>query len=292
MRPWFVGLLLLGACASASGNRKEEGIRLDHQLDEERALAAPGAAPTSRFSAEVERGSEEHAFRVMLREGSCYATQVALSAGIKQAEVTVFGPTGTRLGNAQLAGPRLYVEVCTTLSGPHRGVLDAPGRGPLRAAVYEEPKPPTPAPRGKLRLPGFGRPAATSTATGSGTSAAPTASGTGTAPAPTSTGTTSAPGPMVCSAVGAAATFARLVRGEDRACAVDADCISVKADCSHLACTGVHISQREKYQKPIDCRGYTGVMGNYDCDPQFGIEAPKCRAGCCVSERVQAFAPK
>jgi hypothetical protein len=89
-----------------------------------------------------------------------------------------------------------------------------------------------------------------------------------------------------CESAGEAAPFNRLVEGAHRGCTVDADCATVKLDCSHLNCTAVHRDHASLYADPIDCTGYTGGLGNYDCDPQFDIEAPRCHDGCCVSVRI------
>jgi hypothetical protein len=89
-----------------------------------------------------------------------------------------------------------------------------------------------------------------------------------------------------CEAAGAAVPFQRLVDGAHRGCTVDADCATVKLDCSHLNCTAVQRDHASRYAVPIDCTGYTGGLGNYDCDPQFDIEAPRCHDGCCVSVRI------
>jgi hypothetical protein len=29
------------------------------------------------------------------------------------------------------------------------------------------------------------------------------------------------------------------------------------------------------------------MLANYDCLPRFGIEAPRCVEGCCVSQRIE-----
>ena len=48
-----------------------------------------------------------------------------------------------------------------------------------------------------------------------------------------------------------------------------------------------HLDHAAAYATPIDCEGYTGMMANYDCLPRFSIEAPRCRDGCCTSERIE-----
>ena len=74
--------------------------------------------------------------------------------------------------------------------------------------------------------------------------------------------------------------------GAHRECAVDDDCVTVKLDCSHLDCSAVHRDHAAAYADLIDCAGYSGGVGNFDCDPRFDIEAPRCRDGCCVSENI------
>lgn len=105
-------------------------------------------------------------------------------------------------------------------------------------------------------------------------------------PEPASPKRTATPNPATsCPDVPATGAHSRAVSGRHRACKSDRDCASVKLDCSHLRCTGINKQHARAYASPIDCRGYSGPMGNYDCDPRFKIEAPRCRAGCCVSER-------
>ncbi|APR82794.1 Hypothetical protein A7982_08143 [Minicystis rosea] len=69
-------------------------------------------------------------------------------------------------------------------------------------------------------------------------------------------------------------------------CAADGDCDAVLADCSNLRCIGVRREHAPRYSG-LDCKGYTGVVGNYDCQPRFHIEAPRCEAGKCVSRRIE-----
>jgi hypothetical protein len=90
-----------------------------------------------------------------------------------------------------------------------------------------------------------------------------------------------------CEDVGTTDRYSRSVSGAHRPCSSDDECSSVKLDCSHLSCTAVHESHAGEYATPIDCDGYSGHMGNYDCDPRFDIEAPRCRDGCCTSERTR-----
>ena len=94
-------------------------------------------------------------------------------------------------------------------------------------------------------------------------------------------------GSAACPDRGHDAPFERRVLGSHRDCTTDEDCVTVKLDCSHLECAAVHRDHAGAYADPIDCEGYTGGVGNYDCDPVFQIEAPRCRGGCCVSERTE-----
>ncbi|MCA9711156.1 MAG: hypothetical protein KDK70_35280 [Myxococcales bacterium] len=81
--------------------------------------------------------------------------------------------------------------------------------------------------------------------------------------------------------------FARGIDGAHRACERDDQCHTVKLDCSNISCSAVHLDHAAAYATPIDCEGYTGMMANYDCLPRFSIEAPRCRDGCCTSERIE-----
>jgi hypothetical protein len=59
----------------------------------------------------------------------------------------------------------------------------------------------------------------------------------------------------------------------------------VVTGCSNTECSGAHQDFAGLYPDDLDCRDYPGPVANYDCRPRFGIEAPRCREGCCVSER-------
>lgn len=87
-----------------------------------------------------------------------------------------------------------------------------------------------------------------------------------------------------CTAQGASAAFERVLEAPDRACTVDADCVTRTLDCSHTECGAIHRDRAGSYPEDLECAGYTGRLANYDCEPRFGLEAPRCRAGCCVSE--------
>jgi hypothetical protein len=117
----------------------------------------------------------------------------------------------------------------------------------------------------------------------SGSPARPAAAG------PAETSSQASPTAVVgasCGDRGEAVPFQRQVEGLHRACAADAECVTVKLNCSHLDCTAVHRDHAPSYADPIDCTGYQGAVGNYDCDPQFDIEAPRCVDGCCTSVRI------
>ena len=90
-----------------------------------------------------------------------------------------------------------------------------------------------------------------------------------------------------CKSFGAPTKHSKAVDGRHRGCVKDEDCVTVLRSCSYLQCTGVHRRHAPKYARPLDCRGYTGHRGNYDCRPRFEIERPICRKGCCVSERIR-----
>lgn len=71
----------------------------------------------------------------------------------------------------------------------------------------------------------------------------------------------------------------------DRTCTTDADCTAILTRCSMCAgaCTGVRVDRAKKYDKQLDCKGYKGLMCNYDCRPEFKIEEPRCVASRCES---------
>ncbi len=72
----------------------------------------------------------------------------------------------------------------------------------------------------------------------------------------------------------------------ERACIKDEDCDAVRADCSNIRCIGVKKEFASHYAA-LDCAGYQGGVGNYDCQPRFHIEAPRCESGTCVSRRIK-----
>ncbi|MBS1118771.1 MAG: hypothetical protein H6Q90_999 [Deltaproteobacteria bacterium] len=78
-----------------------------------------------------------------------------------------------------------------------------------------------------------------------------------------------------------------VVSSADAICSVDSQCTTIKADCSNVNCLGVRIDAVSNYPRQRQCTKYTGVVANYDCDPRFGSESPRCRNGRCVSARVR-----
>jgi len=94
------------------------------------------------------------------------------------------------------------------------------------------------------------------------------------------------PSESSCEAVEAPDHFHQAVEGAHRGCAADDECRSVILSCSNLDCTGVHRRHENAYRQTLDCDGYEGIVGNYDCRPRFGSEHAVCRKGCCVSERL------
>lgn len=71
-----------------------------------------------------------------------------------------------------------------------------------------------------------------------------------------------------------------------RDCSRDDECDAVYADCSNLRCIGVRADRAAPYGGKLECDGYTGDVGNYDCLPRFHIESPRCEAGRCSTRRV------
>ena len=93
-----------------------------------------------------------------------------------------------------------------------------------------------------------------------------------------------------CDTLGAPGRYSRTVLGQHRGCFSDADCVTVPIQCGNVACTAVHRDFGERYRDEIDCAGYPGTVADYDCRPQYLSEAPRCRSGCCVSERLRETA--
>lgn len=98
---------------------------------------------------------------------------------------------------------------------------------------------------------------------------------------------TDAPAAGVCTADGIVGRYTRQVDGAHRACRSHDECVTVVTGCSNTECSGAHRDFAASYPDDIDCSGYPGGVANYDCRPRFGLEAPRCREGCCVSERRQ-----
>ncbi len=90
-----------------------------------------------------------------------------------------------------------------------------------------------------------------------------------------------------CQSYGAPDKYWKAVDGRHRGCSSDQDCVTVLRSCSNTDCTAVNRRFGARYAKPLDCKGYTGRMANYDCRPRFNSERPACRAGCCVTEKLK-----
>lgn len=106
----------------------------------------------------------------------------------------------------------------------------------------------------------------------------------------------SASAPVVAATEAAPATAAAAETIEDmrgkrpvdpahQRCTSDGDCDAVRADCSNLRCVGVRKEFARSYAG-LECKGYKGPVGNYDCQPSFHIEEPRCEAGKCLSRRI------
>lgn len=89
----------------------------------------------------------------------------------------------------------------------------------------------------------------------------------------------------VCASVISESAYERAVDGAHRGCNNDAECVSLRLDCSNLRCGAVHQSHAPSYAEAIQCDAYSGPVGNYDCMPEFNAEEPVCINGCCTSER-------
>lgn len=71
------------------------------------------------------------------------------------------------------------------------------------------------------------------------------------------------------------------VAGDQRSCETDADCVQVPLDCVHKRCTGINKKHASDYGGLVMCPDHAAGPGyNKDC---LQYQAPKCRAGCCVS---------
>lgn len=274
------GLLAVVACG---GTKNPASLARERQLDE--ALEALGSASIDGGGARLKkmggravRGELQDGFIVMLDADKCYAI-VGLGEDTLQAmSFLVTAPSGAWVAKTNAPERAPVLRLCTKLTGPHRIGVKLKGRGDYVIGLYAS-KADVAAALGSASSvaggPSAGPPSARA-------QPAPAVSALASAPSlPTQT-----VAPIACADVGSERPFSRAVRGADRGCSSDADCISIKLDCSQLTCSGLNRTQRAFYAAPIDCRGYTGEMGNYDCDPQFGIEAPRCQEGCCVSVRT------
>ncbi len=261
---WRIAIGTLLVAWTGCGGGPAPRTEYEQRLDKSGAAAMPEGASLKSFKRRAVRGELREGFIVMLAADECYAVGAAGERTIQAVALTVAAPTGAWL--ARTAGPQAepMLKVCAKVSGPHRIEATITGRGEYAVAVFG-PRPP-------------GSSSSSASVAPPSLSARASASASATSPLVTPAAT--------CSDVGKAEPFSRAVHGQHRACQSDADCISLKLDCSHLTCSGVNKRERASYAAPLDCRGYTGVLGNYDCDPQFGIEAPRCAAGCCVSVRV------
>lgn len=235
---------------------------LEAALDESGARAVGGGgARISKLEGRAVRGDLEAGFLVTLEPNVCYAVLGAGDDTLSAIDLFVSAPSGSWVARTTQSEPRPVVRFCAKQAGPHRIAATFTGRGQYLVGVYG-PKP----------LP-----------SASAASSAPVLASV----APPNASASASALPAACSSQGENAPFQRMVSGGERSCQRDDDCISVKIDCSQLRCAGIHRAYRGSYNAPLDCRGYGGPVGNYDCDPQFGIEAPRCRDGCCVSERVE-----
>ena len=235
-----------------------EERRLDAALDRAGQGAYPGGARLRKLVGRAEHGELEDGFIVMLGADTCYAVVGVGDARVRALEVLVTSPTGAWLAKTKEPRRDPSLRVCAKVSGPHRIGVKVSGRGDYVFGV-------------------FGDPPAEAAASASAS----------VGPSPSAAASTSvAPLARACEAIAGASPFERRVEAEHRACAADADCITLKADCGGLRCAGVNRAHRSAYGQPLDCRGYTGEVAARDCDPQLGLEAPRCEAGCCVSAPV------
>lgn len=210
------------------------------------------------------RGELSAGVLVSLDSGKCYAVAGIADTGVTSMDLLITAPSGAWVARTEQPVARPLLRFCAKQTGPYRVATTFTGRGEYLLGVYG-PKP---------------------IASAAGSSSSPLASAVVSAE-PAMSSSKPAAGPATCAPVGESAPFQRMVSGGERGCRRDDDCISVKTDCSQLSCAGINRAYRGSYSAPLDCRGYRGAVGNYDCDPQFGIETPRCRDGCCVSERVE-----
>lgn len=275
MSRWAIALTALvawlGACAGGPMTPAE--AELDRALTIAGSGALAGGTRLKKFDGRAIRGETEHGFIAMLDADTCYAIVGVSAAGVREMLLSVAAPSGAQAGRTRARGVSASIGVCARMSGPYRIALELAGRGDFAIGVFG------PAP------PAEGAPSAAPVALGPAPSL-PTLAPPSAPSAPSAPAADRAPPAAVCATVGSLEPFHRVLLGADRSCKADADCIAIKLDCSQLSCGGVHRGRRAAYATPIDCRGYAGPVGNHDCDPQLGIEAPRCAEGCCVSARV------
>jgi hypothetical protein len=234
---------------------------LEAALDEVGTAAIDGGGGRiSKLEGRAVRGELTGGFLVSMEPDKCYAVAGLGADTITGIDLLVSAPSGAWVARTDAPMKAPLLRFCAKQAGPYRVAVTFSGRGEYLIGVYGP------------------KPVPSASAVVSSPSAPP--------PAVSSAPVVVAP-VAACESMGASEPFQRLVSGGERRCARDEDCISVKVDCSHLRCAGINRAYRGSYSAPLDCRGYRGVVGNYDCDPQFGIEAPRCREGCCVSERVE-----
>lgn len=254
--------LLLASAGCGPSTMTPEQAQLDAALERSGREAFPEGVRLRKVVGHAQQGELEDGFIVMLAADTCYALASASEPRIRALEVLVTSPTGAWLAKTKEPSKDPTLRLCTKISGPHRIGVKVSGRGDYVFGVYgAEPK-----------------------AAGSAvaaTSAAPSASDAAVSSA------ARLPKAPACAAVGERKPFARAIAAEHRACAFDADCITLKADCGGRVCTGVNKSFRAEYAQPLDCRGFAGELAAHDCDPQLGLEAPRCEAGCCTSAPTQ-----
>lgn len=226
---------------------------LDGQLEASGKAAMPEGARLRKLTGHAQRGEEDDGFIVMLRADTCYVVVGIGEARIRAMDLLITSPTGAWMARTKEPEAQPVMHLCAKVSGPHRIGAEIKGRGDYVIGLFGPPDPET------------------------ASSASAVASTSVTAPTPT------ARRMARCEAVGDSSSFHRRIAGEHRACASDADCITIKLDCGALECSGANREHRATYAAPLDCRGYAGQLATRDCDPQLGVETPRCREGCCVS---------
>lgn len=270
-------VLALALVLSCGGTKNPTTLAKEKQLDEAlETLGANaidgGAGRLKKMGGRAVRGELQDGFIVMLDADKCYAIVGLGEETLQSISFLVTAPSGAWVAKTKEPERKPVLRMCAKISGPHRIGVKLKGRGDYLVGLYAS-KADVAAAQVSASAVAMGPSARPSPATSVLASASPSLP-------------TQVVSPVVCEQVGADKAFSRALRGSDRSCSADEECISIKLDCSQLTCSGIHREHRASYAAPIDCRGYTGMMGNYDCDPQFGIEKPKCLEGCCVSVRT------